>query len=71
MINIGHPAISTFSVLSFDGKVIRTFNNISSGKTSIVWDGLDKYNRPIPGGLYLGILKEHGRIVNSKVMPMP
>jgi ligand-binding sensor domain-containing protein len=71
MINIGHPAVNTFTLLSIDGKTIRTFNNTHSGKTSIVWDGLDKYNRPVSGGLYLGVLKERGKIVNSRILPMP
>jgi ligand-binding sensor domain-containing protein len=70
-INIGHPATTRLTLLSMDGKTIRSFNCTYTEKTTIVWDGLDKYNRQVPGGLYLGILSERGKIISSRVLPMP
>lgn len=70
-INIGHPATTRFILLSIDGKTITSYTCTHNGKTSFVWNGLDKYNRPVPAGLYLGILKERGKTISSKVLPMP
>lgn len=70
-INISHPATTRLTLLSMDGRTIRSYTRTHSGKATYTWDGSDTYNHRVPSGIYLAVLSEGGKIISSKVLPMP
>jgi hypothetical protein len=65
------PLAIGFSLISLQGKLIRRFDAPSPGARNAVftWDGTDRFNRPVPAGMYVGVITGNGKIIGSKMLP--
>jgi ligand-binding sensor domain-containing protein len=60
-----------FAILSLQGKRIKQFTAATSGAQPVTftWNKTDCSNRPVAGGLYLGVVTVNGKTVGSKIIP--
>jgi hypothetical protein len=65
-INISHPATTRLTLLSMDGRTIRSYTRTHSGKATYTWDGSDTYNHRVPSGIYLAVLSEGVKLSAAK-----
>ncbi|MBN1761167.1 MAG: hypothetical protein JW863_22755 [Chitinispirillaceae bacterium] len=69
-IRTGSPAVIGFYVVSLSGKLLKRFGPSPAGVRSVdfIWDGTDRFNRPVSAGVYPGIVTGNGTIIGSKIV---
>ena len=69
-IRTNDPGTIGFYVISLRGKLIRRFDAVPAGVHSFdfIWDGIDRFNRPVSVGVYLGIASSKGKIIGSRIL---
>ena len=66
-ISTAQPCAIELSLLSLDGKLIKRFQSASSlsRTASFVWDGTDRFNKKVSGGVYMGLVKSNGKRIGD------
>ena len=69
-IRTNSPATIGFYVVSLPGKLVRRFDAAQPEVQFVefIWDGSDRFNRPVSAGIYLGVATANGRVIGSKIM---
>lgn len=68
--DIPHESIVKVNILDINGKIIKHLvrETKTAGRHQVIWEGRDKYARPVASGLYFVILEAGGKAIVRKIM---
>jgi flagellar hook assembly protein FlgD len=58
------------NVLDINGKIIKNLvhQTKSAGRHQIIWEGRDRYSKPVASGVYLIVMETNGKAFVRKIM---
>lgn len=59
---------ASLEIFNLKGQIVKTYNNLKSGKHSIMWNGKDMQNKSVSSGVYFYKLKTNSKIETHKML---
>ncbi len=68
--DIPHESMVKLNVLDINGKIIKNLvhQTKSAGRHQIIWEGRDRYSKPVASGVYLIVMETNGKAFVRKIM---